>query len=89
METLDGSIKLLQYNIPGTHDCAAKYVQTSLFSKCQDTDITEQLEMGIRALDVRVAPVKKRLAVVHSKARVYNSSNHAYGKMYLEDLLKK
>lgn len=89
MEALDGNLKLLGYNIPGTHDCATQYVQTSHFSKCQNTDITEQLEMGIRALDVRAMPKKKRLAVVHANARVYNSSNHAHGKMDLDDLLGK
>lgn len=50
-----GDEKLLsEINIPGTHDSGTKYCSFSLFSRCQNKSISEQLEIGIRVFDIRV-----------------------------------
>ena len=44
-------------NIPGTHDSGTKYTAgyvTGIAASCQDLSITEQLESGIRYLDIRL-----------------------------------
>lgn len=51
---LDDDIYVSQLSIPGTHDAATKdagYVITA--GRCQDLTIEEQLQMGIRAFDLR------------------------------------
>lgn len=51
---LDDDIYVSQLSIPGTHDAAtqnAGYVITA--GRCQDLSIKEQLDMGIRAFDLR------------------------------------
>lgn len=59
-------------NIPGAHDCATNYVQYPLFAQCQYLSIDEQLNRGIRFLDVRLAMDDKSensLYLVHSFAK--------------------
>lgn len=59
-------------NIPGAHDCATNYVQYPLFAQCQYLSIEEQLNRGIRFLDVRLAMDEKNensLYLVHSFAK--------------------
>ena len=55
MGQLDGSLRLGEINIPGTHDSATQYIFPSYFLQDQDTTIARQLENGYRYLDVRVA----------------------------------
>ena len=54
MKDIDGTKKLFEITIPGTHDCVTQYVQFPHISRCQDKNIYEQLCLGIRALDIRV-----------------------------------
>ncbi len=43
-----------EINISGTHDSATRFCQFSLFSSCQRKSIKSQLEIGVRAFDLRV-----------------------------------
>ena len=47
---------LLLTNIPGSHDSAAYNMNFfgSVFAKCQDLNIMEQLKIGVRLFDIRV-----------------------------------
>lgn len=54
MAGLDGSLRLNEIVLPGTHDSATQYVQLAFFSKCQALSIGEQLEAGYRYLDIRL-----------------------------------
>lgn len=50
--------KILLINIPATHDSCAYNMNyfASVFAKCQDLNIMEQLKIGVRKIDIRVAP---------------------------------
>lgn len=56
MTALDGSKSIADISIPGTHDTGTyKLEPVNLgFSKCQNMDINQQLEFGIRYFDLRV-----------------------------------
>lgn len=87
MEKLNSDTPLLQYNIPGTHDCVTQYVQFSHISKCQNLNIYEQLCIGIRALDIRVQSNGDRLKMVHGIAKAYNTPNKFGKQMDMADVL--
>ena len=87
MEKLNSDTPLLQYNIPGTHDCVTQYVQFTHISKCQNSNIYEQLCIGIRALDIRVQSEGDRLKMVHGIAKAYNTPNKFGKQMDMADVL--
>lgn len=68
MEKLDGSLRLSEINIPGTHDSATQYVFPAFFLQDQNTGVEKQLENGYRYLDVRVALSKDGgdLVLIHA-----------------------
>lgn len=45
---------LWEMNIPGTHDSCAKWNHTAWDDKCQEWSVTEQLDNGVRFLDLRL-----------------------------------
>ena len=51
MAGIDGDLTLAQFTIPGTHDSCTQHC---VFGRCQRTGIKEQLNMGVRFLDVRL-----------------------------------
>ena len=57
MSKLPDNKLLLLTNIPGSHDAAAYNMHFfgSVFAKCQDLNIMEQLKAGTRLLDIRIA----------------------------------
>ena len=87
MAELDSDLPVLQYNIPGTHDSVTQYVQFSYITKCQNLNIYEQLCLGIRSLDIRVAGENARLKMVHAFAKAFNTPNHFGKQMDLADVL--
>ncbi len=54
LSLLQDSIPLSLINIPGTHDSSTQFVTLSPFSRCQNKSIGQQLEIGIRFLDIRL-----------------------------------
>lgn len=87
MKNLHDNKRLFELNIPATHDSAAKNVQLSHFAKCQDRIIYEQLNIGIRALDIRVAPNAGRLKLVHGICRIFVKPSHWSPQMDMQDVL--
>jgi 1-phosphatidylinositol phosphodiesterase len=65
MEHLDDARSLSSLTIPGSHDSGALYSVGDLAGKCQDLSISEQLQAGIRYLDVRLQASNEGLYVVH------------------------
>ena len=57
MSLLDENLRLNQVSIPGTHDSGTHYVAfiKSIHAKTQSLNIKEQLEHGIRYLDIRLS----------------------------------
>lgn len=87
MKNIDGDTDLLRLNMAGTHDCVTRYVQFSHISRCQNRNIYEQLCLGIRGLDIRVAPKGNRLVMVHGVAKAFNTPNHFSTQMDMADVL--
>ncbi len=86
MQSLQDSLNISQINLPGTHDSCAYRVQFPLLSKCQSANITEQLNSGIRFLDIRVEKDGKRLKIVHDIADCKRPENKRE-KLFLEDVI--
>ena len=76
MKNLSDDLKISRINLPGTHNSCAKRVQFSYLSKCHDLSICEQLNIGVRFLDIRVELCENKLITVHSIADCYTP----YGK---------
>lgn len=85
LSDFDGTRPLFSYNLVGTHDCATKYVMFSRATKCQNMTIAEQLESGVRVLDIRVAPLFGKLALVHAVALIFK--NKSKRLLWLDDVL--
>ena len=88
MKNIPDDFLLSEINIPGSHDCCTKFVQYSYFSKCQDLSISEQLNIGIRFLDIRVKKDGNSLAIIHGIADCYKYYK-SKEKLFLEDVLKE
>lgn len=87
MGAVDGSKSLYLITVPGSHDCVTQYVQFPHISKTQSSNIYEQLNIGIRALDIRVESRGNRLKCVHGFAKAFNTPNRLGSQMDLEDVL--
>jgi 1-phosphatidylinositol phosphodiesterase len=87
MKDIDDSKNLFALDIPGTHDCVTQFIQFPHISKCQDRNIYEQLNLGIRALDIRVQSKGDRLGMVHGIAKAFTNPNHLSSQMDMADVL--
>lgn len=86
MHSLQDSLNIAQINLPGTHDSCAYRVQFPMLSKCQNTTITEQLNSGIRFLDIRVEKEGNKLKLVHDIADCKNAQKKSE-KLYLDSVI--
>lgn len=66
MSEIDGSSYISEISIPGTHDSGALYEPIVPVTKCQEYTIEDQLEMGVRFLDVRVFMIFGSAQISHS-----------------------
>ncbi len=71
MKDLSDDLKISRINLPGTHNSCTKRVQFSYLSKCHDLSIYEQLNIGVRFLDIRIELTGDKLKTVHSIADCY------------------
>ncbi len=69
---IDDGVYLSELNIAGTHDSATAYVQMDNVARCQDKTIAEQLQMGVRFLDIRLTKKGDEFYLVHSLADCYS-----------------
>ena len=63
---------LSELNIAGTHDSATAFVAMENAARCQDKTIAEQLDMGVRLLDIRLSKKGDEFYLVHSLADCYS-----------------
>ena len=75
MNKINNNILICNINIPGTHDSCSFRVQFPFLSKCQQTTIAQQLNSGIRFLDIRVEKDGEKLKIVHDIADCKNPAN--------------
>lgn len=87
MKELNDTQNISQINIPGTHDSCAFLVQFPLFSKCQEKTIVEQLNSGIRFIDIRVEKDGEKLKVVHDIADCKSPENKGKN-LLLDEVIK-
>ncbi|WP_236582180.1 phosphatidylinositol-specific phospholipase C [Sphingobacterium spiritivorum] len=65
MSFIPGERKLSSLSIPGTHDAGARYEPVSGTAKTQNLTLAEQLNAGVRFLDVRCRFVDNNFAIHH------------------------
>jgi 1-phosphatidylinositol phosphodiesterase len=65
MKAVDGKQPLSRLSIPGTHDAGARYEPLPGTTKCQTLTIEEQLNAGVRFLDIRCRHLKDAFAIYH------------------------
>ena len=75
MTVLDDNRKLSTISIPGTHDSGARFDPPFLSgtAKCQNLTLAEQLEAGIRYLDIRCRHIDNSFAIHHGA--IYQNIN--------------
>lgn len=65
MEGQDNMKLLSEISIPGTHDSGARYEPIAGTAKCQNLTITDQLNNGIRFIDIRCRHIDNAFAIHH------------------------
>ena len=70
---IDSNLSISELSIPGTHDSGALYEPWPGTAICQDLSITEQLNAGIRFLDVRCRHIENTFTIHHGS--VYQHMN--------------
>lgn len=68
MQDLDDNTNVSNLSIPGTHDSATYAVPCNGFpklSQCQVMNINEQLNCGIRYLDIRIRQIDGEVIMCH------------------------
>ncbi len=92
---LDGT-RLSEITMPGTHDSCARKFKTNIFteatinsvSKCQSLNITEQLNAGVRFLDIRCEVDASTYSVktVHGSTDCWNGDDYYYLDYVFQDV---
>lgn len=65
MKSLDDGLSLREVNMPGSHDTMALYSIADLAGQCQSLSLEEQLNLGVRFLDIRLKEENNKLKAVH------------------------
>lgn len=71
----EGEKRISEINLFGTHDSLTAFVSLENMSKCQDLTLKEQLELGVRLIDVRLTEKKGEFYLVHSLADCYTDES--------------
>ncbi len=66
MKNIPDCLLISEINLPGTHDSTTQFINFKYFSRCQNKNIFEQLQMGIRFIDIRLGFDGKELKLSHS-----------------------
>jgi 1-phosphatidylinositol phosphodiesterase len=73
MTVLPDNSSIAALSIPGTHDSGARFEPVNGTAKCQNLTIAEQLEAGVRFLDIRCRHIGNAFAIHHGS--VYQNLN--------------
>lgn len=65
MKGLDDSTSIRDVNMPGSHDATALYSIGDLAGQCQSLSLKDQLNIGVRFLDIRLKLDHNELKAVH------------------------
>ena len=72
MKNIPNDTFISNINIPGTHNTCSLFCDFSFASRCQSHTLTEQLNMGVRFIDIRAEKKGDGLYVVHSISKCYS-----------------
>ncbi len=89
MTRLDNDRYISDVILPGTHDSASYHASLPFFSRCQDFDITEQLEKGFRYLDIRLDADSGEMKLVHGFVSCRKGLMPWSGSLMLDDVLEQ
>lgn len=73
MAALNGDLHLSQISIPGTHNAMALYETFSGTAKCQHLSLTDQLNAGVRFIDIRCRHINNTFTIHHGS--VYQNAS--------------
>ena len=65
MKALDGDKLLSQFSLPGTHNSGARFEPIRGTARCQHLTIPQQLNAGVRFLDIRCRHLNNAFAIYH------------------------
>ena len=65
MKNINDSTSLRDINMPGSHDTMALYSIADLAGQCQTLSLKDQLNLGVRFLDIRLKEDHNKLKAVH------------------------
>ena len=65
MKSLNDNASLREVNMPGSHDTMALYSIADFAGQCQSLSLKEQLNLGVRFLDIRLKEDHNKLKAVH------------------------
>lgn len=65
MKNISDSTSLRDINMPGSHDTMALYSIANLAGQCQTLSLKDQLNLGVRFLDIRLKEDHNKLKAVH------------------------
>lgn len=87
MKSLDDNLSLREVNMPGSHDTMALYSIADLAGQCQSLSLEEQLNLGVRFLDIRLKEENNKLQAVHG----FIDQKASFGQItkVVEDFLSK
>lgn len=67
MASVDGHWLLSQFSIPGSHDTMALYEPFPGTTKCQNLSLADQLNAGVRFLDIRCRHTNNAFGIYHGR----------------------
>jgi len=73
MASLNSDLYLSQFSIPGTHESMALYESFSGTAKCQNLNLSSQLNAGVRFVDIRCRHLNNAFVIHHGS--VYQNAN--------------
>ncbi len=88
LSVIDGKKKLSQINFFGTHDTMTAFVSLAKMARCQDKTLSQQLQFGVRLLDIRLSRKGDEFYLVHSLADCYTDESKSK-RIVFADVIKE
>ena len=85
LSNLPNDLYISNINLAGSHDSATAFVDFKTWAKCQHFTIKEQLDIGVRLLDIRLCYENGKFPLIHSVANCYADSKNKK-RLYFEDV---
>jgi 1-phosphatidylinositol phosphodiesterase len=82
MAKLSDGTSLARLSLPGTHDSGAIYESIPNTAKTQHLDIQQQLDIGVRYLDIRLRNVSDSLDIYHGAESEMQTFDEALATIY-------